>query len=54
LPKLESYGQRIDADSHPPRRLVAVAMEFAMMEATDWNRILIAHFSAECARLGEA
>ena len=25
-----------------------------MMEATDWNRILIAHFSAKRARLGEA
>jgi hypothetical protein len=29
-------------------------VQFAVMEATDWNRIFIADFSAERARPGEA
>ena len=46
VPKAERDRQGIDADRRPPGGLVAVAMELAVMKATDRDRELVADFPA--------
>jgi hypothetical protein len=53
-PQRERDWNRIDVEGGPPRGLVAVTMEFAVMAATDRHCVFIADFSAMRARLGEA
>ena len=53
-PKVERDRKRIHADSRPPRGFVAIAMQLAVMESADGDRVLVADFPAEGARLGEA
>ena len=43
----------IDVDSRQPRRLVAIAMQFAMLTAADSDRIFVAGLSSERAGLGK-
>ena len=54
FPKLERDGDGVDLDARPPRRLVAVAMQFAMMRAADRDCVFVAHLAPEGARLSEA
>jgi hypothetical protein len=53
LPHPERDRNGIDVDPRPPRRLVAVAMQFAMMRATDGDRVFVAGLSSERAGLGK-
>jgi len=53
-PQPERDRNRIDIDPRPPRRLVAVAMQFAMVRTTDGDRVFIADLSSERAGLGES
>src|SRR5271156_2724229 len=53
-PQPERDRNGIDVDPCPPRRPVAVAMQFAMMRATDRDRVFIAHLSSERAGLRES
>src|SRR5271165_2652988 len=46
--------KRIYPGPRPPSGLIAIAVQLAVMEATDGDRVLVADFSAERARLGEA
>ena len=54
LPQPERDRNGIDVDPRPPRRLIAVAMQFAMMRATDGDRVFVADLSSERAGLGES
>ena len=54
LPQFERNGQRIDADADPPRGLVPVTVQFAVMEPADGDRVLVADLSPEGSGLGEA
>ncbi|MGC1777874.1 MAG: hypothetical protein WBB34_07990, partial [Xanthobacteraceae bacterium] len=47
-------GEGIDSGFAPPRCLVAVAMQFAMMSAAEWDRELVADLAAERPALGKA
>ena len=47
LPQPERDWNGIDVDPRPPRRLVAIAMQFAIMCATDGDRVFVADFSSE-------
>lgn len=53
-PQLKRDGRRIDGDPGPPRRLVTVAMQLAMMEAANRNGVFVADFPPQRARLREA
>src|ERR1700722_751013 len=53
-PQLEGYGQRIDADSSPPRGFITVGVKITVMQSTDRDRILITDLAPNCTRLGEA
>ena len=53
-PQLKRDGRRIDGDPGPPRRLIAIAMQLAMMEAANRNGVFVADFPPECAGLSEA
>ena len=46
-PQRASRDRRIYADTSPPRRFVAAAVDLAMMSSTERNRELIAHLAAE-------
>ena len=52
-PQPERDWNGIDVDPRPPRRLVAIAMQFAMMCATDGDRVFVADLSSERAGLGK-
>ncbi len=54
LPKDERDRNRIKADCSPPRRLVAVAMEFAVVETADRDCVFVADLASKRPRLGEA
>ena len=54
LPQLERDWNGIDVDPRPPRRFVAVAMEFAMVRATDGDRVFVADLPPERAGLRKA
>jgi len=45
-PKRERDRHGIEMDSGPPRRLIAVPMQFAMVEAADRNGKLVADLSS--------
>ena len=49
-----SDGQRIDVHPDPPGGLIAIAVQVAVVQATDWNGVFVADLAAEGARLGEA
>src|SRR5271163_2971769 len=51
---LEGYGQRVDADSSPPRGFIAVGVKITVMQSTDRDRILVTDLAPNCARLGES
>ena len=53
-PELEGDRQRIDADRGPPGRLIAVAVQLAVMKSADWDCVFVTDSSAERARLREA
>ena len=53
-PELKRNGQWIDVDPDPPGGFVAIAVQFAVVETTEWNRVLIADLAAERTRLSEA
>ena len=53
-PQVERDGHRVDVDARPPRRLIAVAVEFPAMGPTDRDSLFVAPLSAKRARLGEA
>jgi hypothetical protein len=53
-PQLERDGQRIYVHPDPPGGLVAVAVQFAVVQATDRDRVFVADLSANRTRLGEA
>jgi hypothetical protein len=53
-PELASCIDRIQPEFRPPNCLVAIAMELAMMAATEGYGELVADFAAERALLGEA
>src|SRR5271169_1352867 len=46
-PELERNGQWVDVHPDPPGGLVAIAVQFAVVQATDWNRVLVADLAAE-------
>jgi hypothetical protein len=46
LPQLERDGERIDIDPVPPRDLVTVAVQLAVMQATNRNGEFVADFAA--------
>ena len=41
-----AIGRGIDADPGPPRGLIAVAMEVAMMDPADGDRVFVADLAA--------
>ena len=45
---------RIDIDTGPPRYFVTVGVQFAVVDPTDGNRVLVADLSSKSSRLGEA
>jgi hypothetical protein len=51
--KAERDRQGFDADRCPPGGLVAVAMEFAVMKAANWDGVFVANLVAERPGLGE-
>jgi hypothetical protein len=53
-PQPERDWNGIDVDPRPPRRLVAITMQFAMMRATDGDRVFVADLSSERAGLRES
>ena len=53
-PQLEGGGDGFDVDAHPPRRFIAVGMEFPVVRPAYGDRELIAHLAAERAGLCEA
>jgi hypothetical protein len=53
LPELAGNLDRVNACLPPPRALVARAMHQPMMDATEWDRELIADLAAERTGLGE-
>ena len=54
MPEPESERNRINFVGLPPSRLVALAVEFAVVEATERNGKFVADPAAEGARLGKA
>jgi hypothetical protein len=46
-PEDSSGGGRVDPGPGPPRRFIAMAMDFAMVPPTKWDRKLIADLAAE-------
>ena len=53
-PEREGDRHGIEVDPGPPRDLIAVAMQLAMMQAAQGNRELVADLAPERARLGKA
>ena len=51
LPELERDRKRVNVESAPPCRLVARAMQLAVMDPANRDRELVAHASPECTRL---
>ena len=51
LPKPKSNRERVDLDLIPPRSLVGVAMELAVMDPTNRDRELVANSTAQRPRL---
>jgi hypothetical protein len=54
LPKLENHRERIDVDLIPPRGLVRLPMQLAVMDPTNRHRELVADPSPQRASLGKA
>ena len=54
LPQAKGNRHGIDAEFGPPCGFVAAAVNFAVMNAAQRHGELVAHLSAECARLGKA
>jgi hypothetical protein len=52
--KARGDGQRVDVDPSPPIGLVAVAVQIAVMNPADRDRIFVADLGAKRARLGKA
>jgi hypothetical protein len=52
LPKLERDWKWIDVEPAPPCSLITREMKFAVMDAADRDRELVAHSTSECTRLG--
>jgi hypothetical protein len=53
-PQRSSDWARIEPEFPPPRRFITVAMELAIMSATEWDRELVADFAPECRVLQSA
>jgi hypothetical protein len=53
-PKLKRDRNRIEIGSGPPRGLVAIAMQFAMMQATNRNGVFVADFPPKRTGLRKA
>jgi len=53
FPQLAGNLDRVDAGLPPPRAFVTGAMQQPMMDATEWDRELIADLAAERTGLGE-
>jgi len=53
-PQFSRGLRRINPGTAPPRRFIAMAMEFAMMTAAKRDGELVANFAAQCAALGKA
>ena len=49
-----AIGQRIDADSSPPRGFIAIGVKITVMQSADRDRVLVTDLAPNCARLGEA
>ena len=47
----QAHGQRVDLHPDPPGGLVAIAVQLAMVAATEWNGVFVADLAAERARL---
>ena len=54
LPKRKRNGHWINFEPRPPSCFVTLLVELTMMETTNRNRELIADFSSQRSRLGEA
>src|SRR6266699_6550966 len=54
LPELSRNGDRVDPSRFPPQRLVARAMELAVVQAAERNREFVADLAPQGALLGEA
>jgi hypothetical protein len=54
LSKAERGRHRVDADRCHHDACIAVAVQFAVMRPTDWDRVLVADSSAEGSGLGKA
>jgi len=52
-PKHPRYTERIYYSMSPPSRFVTVAVDFAVMPATERNDKLITHLAGQSAALGE-
>lgn len=53
-PQLKSDGQRVNTDPRPPRGLIAIGVQIAVMKSAYGDGEFVADFAAECARLGKA
>jgi hypothetical protein len=53
-PKIAGMGERIDGGFAPPRRLVTVAVQLAMVAAAERDRELVTDLAAQRPALGKA
>jgi hypothetical protein len=51
-PQLEGYGKRVDFECFPPDPFIADPMQFAVVQATKWNRDFVTNLTAHRLRLG--
>jgi hypothetical protein len=53
-PQCQGDAKRIDLDCIPPDPLIADPMQFAVVQATEWDSKFVTDLAPHCPRLGKA